>query len=71
MHALFVEVGSRGHNNTLFQRMCDVLGFTNAETQELKKVVEKTAMLCSHAIFIERFKLPWQKRPLVDLFGEQ
>ena len=48
-----------------------MLGFTNAEAQELKKVVEKTAMLCSHAIFIEHFKLPWQKRPLVDLFGEQ
>ena len=53
-----------------FQRMCDVLGFTNAETQELKNVVEKTAMLCSHANFIEQFKLSWQKRPLADLFGE-
>ena len=47
-----------------------MLGFTKAESRELKQVVEQVAKLCSHAIF-ELKQRVWQERPLLDLFRKQ
>jgi len=71
VHDLYVEIGARGHVHRPYYSLCSVLGFTKAESRELKQVVEQVAKLCSHAIFVARYQRVWQERPLLDLFQKQ
>ena len=71
VHDLYVEIGARGHVHRPYYSLCSVLGFTKAESRELKQVVEQVAKLCSHAIFVARYQRVWQERPLLDLFRKQ
>ena len=54
VHALYVEVGCRGHVSQSFEWMCKVLGLTKEEQKEPKYEVEKTALHCSHAMVAAR-----------------
>ena len=67
VHALCVEVGSRGNVYQSYGRMCDVLSFTRAERTELKYEMEKTALHCSHAIVTARYSKEWEPKPLLDV----
>ena len=71
VHDLYVEIGARGHVHRPYYSLCSVLGFTKAESRELKQVVEQVAKLCSRAIFVARYQRVWQERPLLDLFRKQ
>ena len=47
--------------------MCKVLGFTKLEVADLKYTVERTALHCSHAIFVFRHRREWEPRALLDV----
>ena len=67
VHPLYVEVGCRGHVSQSFHYMCKVLGFMKGEVADLKYTVERTALLCSHAIFVFRHRREWEPRALLDV----
>ena len=68
VHALYVEVGCRGHvREQPFDYVFRVLGFTKSERRQLKKTVEETALVCSYLIWVHRYKIHWEERSLLDV----
>ena len=68
VHPLCVEVGARGF---IFAEswldMVKAFDLSRAENMRLKEAVQLTALHCSHAIFIHRFRREWEPKPLLDV----
>jgi len=62
-----VEVGCRGYTAQSFDYTFKKLGFSKREFKDLKFIVEKTALSCSHAIFVHRYQKEWGEKPLLDV----
>ena len=67
VHPFQVEVGCRGYTAQSFDYTFKKLGFSRKEFKYLKFIVEKTALSCSHAIFVHRYQKEWGEKPLLDV----
>ena len=66
VHPICVEVGCRGHPPGWLE-MVHTLGFTRAESKQLKYRLEAAALHCSYVIFACRYQYNWIPKPLLDV----
>ena len=69
VYPLCIEVGARGCIFAESWRdMVTMLDMNRAAKKELREAVQLTALHCSHAIFVHRFRREWEPKPLLDVY---
>ena len=83
VHPLCVEVGARGFifegavdprisaaqefRKQSWRDMVKVFGLDKTANRKLQFAVQLTALHCSHAIFVHRYRREWEPKPLLDV----
>ena len=62
-----ISVPSREFRNQSWRDMVKVFELKKATDKELQRAVQLTALHCSHAIFVHRYRREWEPKPLLDV----